>query len=143
MLKFDNKKILVTGASRGIGRAIASAFAARGGTVALNFRNDQQSASDTLSSLEGKGHLLVQADVSNPDGAKDAVDKSLAGTSGTFYRARASILSNDLRDLPNKFRLVPGMLLSADIKTGRRRLITYFIYPIIRTIQTSFSEPGR
>ena len=75
--------------------------------------------------------------------SEDTVDESLAGKSGTFYRARATILSNDLRDLPNKFRLVPGMLLSADIKTGRRRLISYFIYPIIRTIQTSFSEPGR
>ncbi len=82
MLKFENKKILVTGASRGIGRAIASAFAARGGTVALNFRRDEQSASDTLSSLEGKGHVLVQADISNPDGAKSAVSKSLAGLNG-------------------------------------------------------------
>ena len=75
--------------------------------------------------------------------SEDTVDQSLDGESGTFYRARATILSNELRDLPENFRLVPGMLLNGDIRAGRRRVITYFIYPIIRTIQTSFSEPGR
>ena len=75
--------------------------------------------------------------------SEDTVDQSLDGESGTFYRARASILSNELKNLPENFRLVPGMLLTGDIKAGRRRLITYFIYPVIRTIQTSFSEPGR
>ncbi len=75
--------------------------------------------------------------------SEDTVDQSLDGQPGTFYRARASILSQELRDLPGNFRLVPGMLLTGDIRAGRRRLITYFIYPIIRTIQTSFSEPGR
>ena len=75
--------------------------------------------------------------------SEDTVDKSLDGQPGTFYRARSSILSNELRDLPDKFRLVPGMLLNGDIRAGRRRLITYFIYPVIRTIDTSFSEPGK
>jgi len=75
--------------------------------------------------------------------SEDTVDQSLDGEPGTFYRARATILSNELRDLPENFRLVPGMLLNGDIRAGRRRIITYFIYPIIRTIQTSFSEPGR
>ena len=36
-----------------------------------------------------------------------------------------------------------GFGLTGDIRAGRRRLVTYFIYPIIRTIETSFSEPGR
>lgn len=75
--------------------------------------------------------------------SEDTVDQSLDGEKGTFYRARSSIISNELRDIPGDFRLVPGMLLTGDIKAGRRRLITYFIYPVIRTIQTSFSEPGR
>jgi hemolysin D len=75
--------------------------------------------------------------------SQDTVDKSLDGQPGTYYRARASIGSNELKNLPNNFRLVPGMLLTGDIRAGRRRLITYFIYPVIRTIETSFSEPGR
>ncbi len=73
----------------------------------------------------------------------DTVDTSLTGDKGTFYRARATISSDELRDLPAKFRLVPGMLLTADIRAGRRRLITYFIYPVIRTLETSFAEPGK
>jgi hemolysin D len=73
----------------------------------------------------------------------DTVDQSLTGEKGTFYRARADILSDELRDLPPNFRLVPGMLLTTDIRAGRRRLITYFIYPVIRTIETSFAEPGK
>ncbi|MBF0455401.1 MAG: HlyD family type I secretion periplasmic adaptor subunit [Magnetococcales bacterium] len=73
--------------------------------------------------------------------SEDTVDTSTDGKPGTYYRAIVTIMSDDLRDLPVDFRLIPGMLLSGDILAGRRRLITYFIYPVIRTIKTSFSEP--
>ena len=82
MLDFAGKKILVTGASRGIGRAVATAFAAMGGKVAINFRNNKKSASETMNALDGGGHVLVQADVSMPDGARRAVEKSVAGLDG-------------------------------------------------------------
>lgn len=81
-MDFKGKKILVTGASRGIGRAIASAFSARGGKVAVNFRADEKSALDTLNDLEGEGHVLVQADVSVPDEARRAVDESVSRLQG-------------------------------------------------------------
>jgi NAD(P)-dependent dehydrogenase (short-subunit alcohol dehydrogenase family) len=82
MLDFAGKKILVTGASRGIGRAVATAFAAKGGKVAVNFRNNKKSASETLNALDGGGHVLVQADVSMPDGARMAVEESVSGLDG-------------------------------------------------------------
>ncbi len=82
MFDFEGKKILVTGASRGIGRAIANAFSNRGGQVAVNFRADEKSALDTLNGLEGEGHVLVQADVSVPDEARRAVDESVSGLQG-------------------------------------------------------------
>jgi len=82
MLDFAGKKILVTGASRGIGRAVATAFAAKGGKVAINFRNNEKSASETLNSLDGGGHVLVQTDVSVPDGARRAVEESISGLDG-------------------------------------------------------------
>ncbi len=82
MLDFEGKKVLVTGASRGIGRAVAGAFAARGGKVAVNFRANEKSAKETLNDLEGGGHVLVQADVSDPDGARTAVDESVSGLKG-------------------------------------------------------------
>jgi HlyD family secretion protein len=75
--------------------------------------------------------------------AKDTVDTGLDGSKGTFYRARSTMASNELRDLPGNFTLVPGMLLNGDIRAGKRRLITYFLYPVIRTLKTSFTEPGQ
>ena len=75
--------------------------------------------------------------------SKDTVDTGLDGQKGTFYRARTTMASNELRDLPGNFSLVPGMLLNGDIRAGRRRLITYFLYPVMRTIKTSFTEPGQ
>jgi len=74
--------------------------------------------------------------------SEDTVDESLTGDQGTYYRIHAEIESNNLHDLPDDFRLVPGMLLTGDIRVGRRRLITYFLYPIIRTLETSFTEPS-
>jgi NAD(P)-dependent dehydrogenase (short-subunit alcohol dehydrogenase family) len=82
MLDFEGKKILVTGASRGIGRAVAEAFAASGGKIAVNFRNNETSASETLNALGPGGHVLVQADVSSADGARKAVEESVSGLNG-------------------------------------------------------------
>jgi len=81
-LNFEGKKVLVTGASRGIGRAVASAFAASGGRVAVNFRENEESATETLRALDGSGHMLVKADVSIPEGARAAVDNTVAGLNG-------------------------------------------------------------
>ena len=82
MRDFVGRKVLVTGASRGIGRAIAIAFAGRGGTVAVNFRGNEKAASETLNDLDGAGHVLIQADVSVPDGAKSAVRESVSRLGG-------------------------------------------------------------
>ncbi len=82
MLNFERKKVLVTGASRGIGRAVAQAFAARGGKVAVNFRDNGEAATETLNAMDGEGHVLVQADVSMPDGASRAVEESVSGLNG-------------------------------------------------------------
>jgi len=71
----------------------------------------------------------------------DTIDKNVDGNPGNFYRARAQITENELKETPPGFNLMPGMKVSGKFKVGQRRLITYFIYPLIRTLGNSFAEP--
>jgi 3-oxoacyl-[acyl-carrier protein] reductase len=63
---FDDRVVLVTGASRGIGRAIAQQFATAGARVAVHYRVDSTAAEQTLGSLDGRGHISVGADIADP-----------------------------------------------------------------------------
>lgn len=75
-------RVLITGGTRGIGRAAAHGFASRGATVTLGFRTDVSSAEVTLTELEGHGHGVVQADVSHPEDCERLVytaDKRMGG----------------------------------------------------------------
>ena len=71
----------------------------------------------------------------------DTIDKDVDGNSGNFYRARAKITEQELKDIPPGFNLMPGMKVSGKFRVGKRKLITYFIYPLIRTLGNSFAEP--
>ncbi|WP_295674581.1 SDR family NAD(P)-dependent oxidoreductase [uncultured Mucilaginibacter sp.] len=64
---FSGKNIVITGGTRGIGRAAAELFAASGGNVILTYRSDAQTAGQTLRELAGEGHQIYQLDVSDQD----------------------------------------------------------------------------
>jgi hypothetical protein len=64
---------LVTGGSRGIGRAVAEEFAAQGATVVVQFRADGRAADDTLARLGAGGHRAAQADLADPGQARSLV----------------------------------------------------------------------
>ena len=64
----------MTGASRGIGRAIARAFAGQGDRVAVHHRDSAGLAADVLAGLPGRGHTVVQADLTDADAVRRMVD---------------------------------------------------------------------
>ncbi len=78
---------LVTGASRGIGRLIASQLAARGVRVALHYRQNRPAAEAALAALPGTGHRLFAADM----GDGDAVERLWSEVSGAFGRVELLI----------------------------------------------------
>ncbi len=70
--------VLITGASRGIGRACAVAFAERGAYVAVHYGSNRAAADHTLDLLAGEGHIAVQADVSDADAVHGMVERVAA-----------------------------------------------------------------
>jgi 3-oxoacyl-[acyl-carrier protein] reductase len=66
MIGLNSRTALITGASRGIGAAIAKRYASAGMRVAVNYRAESNAARETLGTLQGSGHILVQADVADP-----------------------------------------------------------------------------
>lgn len=65
-MTFAGKVALVTGGSRGIGRAVARRLAAEGARVVVHYRRDEDAARRTLGELEGDGHVLLAADLGQP-----------------------------------------------------------------------------
>ncbi|MEZ4995536.1 MAG: SDR family oxidoreductase [Saprospiraceae bacterium] len=88
-MDFTEKTVLITGGSRGIGRATAQAFAGSGARVAINFRSDHDAARETIESLAGEGHFAVRADLSHAQ----AVEQMFKVVIGEF--GRLDILINN------------------------------------------------
>ena len=77
-----NRKILVTGSSRGIGRAVAEAFGRAGDSVAVHHRDSPDLAAAVLAGLPGDGHVVVQADIADPAAVRAMVDDAAARLGG-------------------------------------------------------------
>ena len=81
-----NKRVLITGSSRGIGKAIALKLAAAGYDIALHFHSNFQAATDTQAELVtcGINVSLLQFDVADRAGVKQAIEQDIA-EHGAYY----------------------------------------------------------
>jgi 3-oxoacyl-[acyl-carrier protein] reductase len=72
---------LVTGGSRGIGRAVAEHLAARGDAVAVNYAKNRDAADEVVAAIEGLGGtaMSVQADVGDADSVTAMLEKVTSG----------------------------------------------------------------
>jgi 3-oxoacyl-[acyl-carrier protein] reductase len=77
-----SRAVLVTGASRGIGAAIAREFAATGDRVAVHYRASTDAAAEVVASLAGDGHVAVGADLADPDAVRSMVDRAAEALGG-------------------------------------------------------------
>ena len=73
-MDFTKKNILITGGSRGIGKAVAQQFANKGGRVCINFVKNTNAATTTINSLKGSGHFAIKADLNDPDAVQQLMD---------------------------------------------------------------------
>jgi NAD(P)-dependent dehydrogenase (short-subunit alcohol dehydrogenase family) len=79
-MRLDGRVALVTGGSRGIGKAIALALAADGADVAINYRRDEDAARQTVGEIEGQGRKAAayQASIDDIEADQAMVDEALA-----------------------------------------------------------------
>lgn len=95
MKYFQNKIALVTGSSRGIGRAIALKLAKQGATVIIHYADNDVAAQETINELKGENVFLVKADLASIPGVDTLiaeVDKIIAGNKLDFHINNAGII---------------------------------------------------
>lgn len=79
--ELQGKVAVVTGASRGIGRAIAVSLAGRGARVVLNYRDNEAAAAEALAAVGGNG-VLARFDVADPEAVNTAFKEIVAREGG-------------------------------------------------------------
>ena len=105
-MRWEGSTVLVTGASRGLGRTIAKAFAAEGAFVGIGYHRSDKSAEETLAEIRevGGSATLVKADVSDPEAVDNAIRTFLSQHDGI------DVLVNNAAIVDDK----PFALMSAD-----------------------------
>lgn len=78
-MDFSSKTVLITGGSRGIGRAAAVMFARYGAEVVFSYEKNHEEAMTTLDKMSSGKHKAIQASMEDPDQLKSMVDEIIEG----------------------------------------------------------------
>ena len=101
-MKLENKVIIVTGSSRGIGKEIAIQLAKNGAKVVVNHSNSATEAEDTVLKITNDGGtaFAVKADVSNRDDVTQLFDKTIAeyGRVDVLINNAGVMISKEIKD---------------------------------------------
>jgi len=79
-MRFKNKVVLITGSSRGVGRATALEFAKEGASVVVNYTNSEDKANSLVNEIEGLGSkaIAIKCDVSVENQVKSMIEEIIS-----------------------------------------------------------------
>ncbi|WP_405415320.1 SDR family oxidoreductase [Maribacter sp. Asnod1-A12] len=101
-MKLENKAIIVTGASRGIGQEIAFLLAQNGAKVVVNHSNSEDEANATVNKIKSNGGnaIAIKADVSNREQVSQLFDKTIKsfGKVDVLINNAGVMISKELKD---------------------------------------------
>ena len=75
------------------------------------------------------------------EGAFTTNDDTGAATPEPYYKARIALTNADLRNVPDGFRLIPGMTLTGDIHIGTRSILMYIVSGALQGMGEAMREP--
>jgi HlyD family secretion protein len=79
---------------------------------------------------------VISRDSFSPDPKSDGTRRS----SAPYYRVLIDLRDTHLRLPPERAQLIPGMAITAEMKVGKRTVISYFLYPLLRGLDESIRE---
>lgn len=78
--------------------------------------------------------------ISQDSFSPDAKAEGARRPSAPYYRVLIDLRDTHLRLPPERVQLIPGMAVTAELKVGKRTVISYFLYPLLRGLDESIRE---
>jgi len=87
-------------------------------------------------------HGMVEGTISwISEGSFSTDDRTGQPTQEPYYKIRVALTDTKLRNVPDSFRLIPGMTLTADVHIGTRSVLTYLVNGAVRGASEAMREP--